>query len=454
MCDGRKDKSHKHIDEPFKPQPNQQPSPFSGYQPPPAPMGYEIPKYAEFEVGKSGLAVEPKKSAVHEDALPAMPSWEGATVIRSTTTDHKDEGMELGHLTPDGQNIPLMSGAAGAHSPGATSPSTESSAYFGGRGAQGQNGYMQGQPGGNMPYGPAGMNRNGSPAMMNGRGGPGMNGRGGMNGPGMNGAGMNGRGMNGPGYGAQNNGVNTAMGGPSRDQYGQPISPQGYNNQRPGFPPAAGYRGPPQRQYSNDPNSPYARGQPQPQRQYSNNSEAPYPNGGPQRQFSGNNGFPLPGPQRQYSSDGYRPSQDMHRPPASPSSPLNNSGGFDFNLGSGTPVYEMPSQPQSQANFEVPDHSNYAPSTAAPSYATRAPQQQQRQYSPSSPSHEFHYDQQRSYSPEPQEVHEMPSSELLPSRPDGGPAYPGYKPYSPAPQEAARNTPPPPNALMPGRPNY
>lgn len=482
------------MDDPFRPQPAPfEPSPYTGYQAP-KPMGFEAPKYAQFETGKNGLAVDPPKSIVSEDALPPMPSWEGASSKRILTEDQKEQGMEMGNLTPDGQKMPLMSGGVGGARSPATSPINDTGGnYFGGRGAP--NGYMQGTPTGNLPYGPGGISRQGSPAMMNGRGGmggpgmnsPGMNGPGmngprmngpgmngpGMNSPGMNGPGMNGPGMNGPGMGAGFGGPGRGMpmgGGPPRGQFNQPPGPQGYNAQRPGFPPAAGYRGPPQRQYSNDAGG---RNGPPPQRQYSNDSGAPYPPNGPQRQFSGNNGFPPPGPQRQYSNDSgapygqngpqrsltgnggfqppppqrqysndsFRPSEDMHRPPVTPSSPINNTGGFDFNLGGAS----------NQPRFEPPDHSDYAPSTTAPpSYASRAPPQQ-RQFSP--PPQELHHNPERSYSP-PQEIHEMPTPISTASRPGGTSAYPGYKPYSPAPMEGARSTPPPPSALMPGRPNY
>lgn len=256
--------------------------------------------------------------------------------------------------------------------------------------------------------------------------------------------------------------VGGTMGGPPRGQFNSSAGPQGFNYQRPGFPSATGYRGPPQRQYSDNSSSPYDRGpQPQrqysndsgarlplngPQRQYSNDSGAPYPRGGPQRQYSGNVGFPRAGPQRLDSTDSYRPSQDIHRPPVSPSSPLNNSGGFDFTGDSTHARYELPAQ---RSFGQDGAQTDYAPSTSAPpSYATRAP-----------PPNDFHYQDsdhhQRSFSPV-QEVHEMPvPNEPVATKPDGGIAYPGYKPYSPAPMEAARNTPPPPpSSLIPGRSNY
>jgi len=68
----------------------------------------EPPKYAQFETGPTGHAVEPK--TVNDDALPPMPSWETAAKKRVLTDE--PESVEMGELDPaTGQNVPLISGA-------------------------------------------------------------------------------------------------------------------------------------------------------------------------------------------------------------------------------------------------------------------------------------------------------------------------------------------------------
>jgi hypothetical protein len=125
----------KHLDDPYMPPPRQ------GYQTP-APMMTgaafggkpEPPQYAQFEVGKSGLAVDPKVPGLSEDALPPMPSWETATKKHVLTEEEKN-AVELGELDPaTGQKVPLMTGAAAAGTSMPPSPVNGHSPY----GAPGQ----------------------------------------------------------------------------------------------------------------------------------------------------------------------------------------------------------------------------------------------------------------------------------------------------------------------------
>lgn len=83
---------------------------------------FEPPQYADFDVSKKGGA------QVHEDALPAMPSWEGAGQKKVLV---EGEEVEMDQLKrPDAtaaagsatsmQNVPLMTGASAV--PGPVSP--------------------------------------------------------------------------------------------------------------------------------------------------------------------------------------------------------------------------------------------------------------------------------------------------------------------------------------------
>jgi hypothetical protein len=70
------------------------PTPYSGYQPTPNPMAYRSgPSTATFDVS-SGI--------VHEDSLPAMPSWDTAQTrrIEDHTPEKRMDDVEMGHLPP------------------------------------------------------------------------------------------------------------------------------------------------------------------------------------------------------------------------------------------------------------------------------------------------------------------------------------------------------------------
>ena len=267
-CDGKRNKPHKYTDK--------NASPFSQQYASPAmmtPASGGPPQYAQFEVGKNGLAVT---KPVSEDALPPMPSWDTASKKHVLAEDEKNN-VEMGDLDPaTGQNVPLMTGANAAS---IAPPSPHE---------------------GTSPIGP--------------RPGQGVNGNGYMGIPNRspnNGGGY--RGTPGPGYGPPSPG---GMSGPPR--HGSPAQFQndGFTNQAVG-----GGRPPMQNQYSNNPAQRFP---PQPQRQYSNtttSSRPPYS----ERNYSDNsfNSNFSRGPQR---------GPMISPPPARMPSPGGVSG-FDFGPG-------------------------------------------------------------------------------------------------------------------------
>lgn len=100
------------------------------------------PQYAQFEVGKNGLAVTP--TPLSEDALPPMPSWETAQKRRVVDETAKDD-VELGELNPStGQKVPLMSAGAAPGSSMPPSPVNDvnGAAYNTQTGQGTQNGYI------------------------------------------------------------------------------------------------------------------------------------------------------------------------------------------------------------------------------------------------------------------------------------------------------------------------
>lgn len=222
-------KSHKYLDDPYN-------NPSEGYKAPPPMMGGALasgpPQYAQFEVGKNGLAIDPS-SKLNEDALPPMPSWETAAK-KHVVSEEERNAVELGELDPvTGQKVPLMAGgvAHGISTP--TSPANEgrASPYHQLPGQGNGNGYMNGA----QPY------------SQNHDANYDQNGNGYRDGPGQA--------MGGQGYGPSS----------PRDPYG---NDRAFNNT-----PVGGYgRPPPQRQFSNDSYRQYPPQRPMPQQQYSDNS--------------------------------------------------------------------------------------------------------------------------------------------------------------------------------------
>lgn len=283
-------KPHKYKDDPFSYPP---PLDQGGYRAPPPMMGGalppEPPQYAQFEVGKNGLAVDP--TPLNEDALPPMPSWDNAARKHIPTEAEKD-AVELGELNPaTGQHIPLMAGGVGSGTSGPPSPAhdlTRSPYNAQGQGSSYSDIPINDQYGQKNAY-----NQNGR-----GYGGQGMGGRGyGPTSP----QGMDGMGR---GYGLQS----------PQDPYGNGI------NEPNGVYVGAYARQQPLRQNTDDSNRAYP---PQPQRQYSNDSSYPLNQG---RGYA----------EQSYQSDDYQQYGAPRGPPsrgpgrmASP--PVNNNSGFDFN---------------------------------------------------------------------------------------------------------------------------
>ena len=316
-CDGKKNKPMKHLDDPFGQAPRNQ-----GYQAPAPMMGGGLrpdspPRFAQFEVGKNGFAVE-KPAPLNEDALPPMPSWDDASKKHVMTEEEKN-AVELGELDPTtGQKIPLMNGAA------VTAP----------------------------------------PSPLNG---PAHNPYGAQPGQAVSGGYM---GVAGDSY-AQNNQSQI-----SYDSYGQgqgqgqrqmdnPYAQDQYANAEYAN---AGYgrpqRGQPERQYSNSSRGQYPPSQPI--RQYSNDSRPSQP-----RQYTDNS----------YQSDSAYsdPYQQPRGPSRGPTIPrmnspaLNNNSGFDFD-GSGAAVAggqggygQQRPAPQQQQSYNTYKTAN--------SYRSQSPQQ-------------------------------------------------------------------------------
>lgn len=314
----------KHLDEPG---PFGQPGYNQGYKAPEPMMGGALPvaakagppQYAQFEVGKNGLYVDPTPTPLSEDALPPMPSWDNAVKKHVLEEDEKN-GVELGELDPTtGQHIPLMTGGATGISPTIDS---RGPSPFGARSGPGVGGtgytdvaedhYDQNQ----AAYNSNGRGYAGSPML-----GPGMGPRR-MGTPQMRGSPAPGQGLRRPGFGpnppqdlyGQNDGFDAALvAGPS---YGRP---------------------PPQRQFSNEQ---YGNGQytnrpfpAQPSRQYSSDSQQPLAH---TRQYSDGPGYP---------QDNFQPERVNRL--ASP--PLQNNSGFDFG---GQQVYQSrPSPPPQQMSY-------------------------------------------------------------------------------------------------------
>ncbi|KAJ9139092.1 Fibroin-3 related protein [Pleurostoma richardsiae] len=400
-CDPPRGKRHKYLDEPYIP-PNQgyraeAPMTAGAIAPTRAPVAtaaaVEPPQYAEFDVSKKG----------GEDALPEMPSWEGAGSKKVLLEEEAVEMDQLKKPENSAQAVPLMTGAT----PGAVSPVTPdsrspyghqggqaaASGYFGAGapatadpyGMQNQTAGVYGQSqnsfGTDQSYGvvPAGA----IPAMGQDRRSPQQYGNGGYGPPpmdqgyqgqqsqeyGNNAYGRNvagAPGMNqgyGPGPGRRSPGGPNMMGAAGYPGRGaQSPGPQGgaypaRTTQSPGPQGAAGYpsrvRQSPAPQGDYGFPAPYTdRRSPAPQqgdfagagRNYNNNNGRPYPP--PQGSRAA---YPRGQPERQYSADSSSSSRPLAAPrrqqsydqaPASPSS-LQNSGGFDFNSGFSRPqAYE------------------------------------------------------------------------------------------------------------------
>ncbi|KAH8814839.1 hypothetical protein F5884DRAFT_851351 [Xylogone sp. PMI_703] len=455
LCDGKKNKPMKHLDDPF----NRPPASHQGYAaPPPMPSPFASspfansptaagiggrpapPQYAQFDVSKNA------SGGLSEDALPAMPSWEGANQKRISVREETKEGVELGELDhATGQKVPLIASAAPAGQSGPPSPARELGAPpFGGRPSPGPG------PNGNVGYrgvpadpyarrqnnmSPAGRGY-GGPPFPPGQGPPGSRGppgppgnRGFGPGPGPN----NGQGFNGNGFHAEL----PAPNGPPMDGPYMPPSPQDYHghdyHDDDGFgaAPGPGFGPGPQgnRPYPNDPNGP-RQFPPQPQRQYSDGSRSLT---GPGRQYPDQNQGQYP-PDQYLNSNGPGPGP---MPPQNRGSPgpngrpgqgprLNsptNAGGFDFGENaSSRPYYPQRSPPPQQPlPFPPPasQRSSPRPQQARSPPPDQAPQGGGRP-GPRSP----------------------PPGQMPFDGPQGGPQQGGRSDYNRSPINASRSPPP------------
>jgi hypothetical protein len=383
----------KHLDEPG---PFGQPAYNQGYQAPEPMMGGALPvaakagppQYAQFEVGKNGLFVDPTPTPLSEDALPPMPSWDSAAKRHVLAEDEKN-GVELGELDPTtGQHIPLMTGGAAGVSPiiDSRGPSPFGARPGPGVGGTGYTGVAEDHYDQNQAaYNGNGRGYGGSPVL-----GPGMGPRR-MGTPQMRGSPAPGQqDMRRPGFGP-----NTPQSYNSQGRGYEVKSPQELYGQHDGFdaaPLAGGYgRPPPQRQFSND--------------QYENDqyNNRPFP-AQPSRQYSSDSRQPLA---RQYSDGPGYPQDNFQQPRVNrlASPPLQNNSGFDFG-GQQQEYQSRPTPPPGQfsrlspppqqmsyesSNRPGPGRGNegYFSNNNAPNYATRTP-------------------------------------------PPEEPSYPGYKPYQPS----------------------
>ncbi|KAI6717343.1 hypothetical protein JHW43_000246 [Diplocarpon mali] len=439
-CAGKKDKPMRHLDSTS----NVTPGAHHGYQAPAPMMGGalsasgqtagtymkvvptrpEPPQYAQFEVGKNGLYVEPKTAALHEDALPPMPSWDAAA--KKHVEDEKD-AVELRNLDPaTAPNASLIAGAAATGTTAPPSPDIgRGQSPFGARPGQGtgKNGYT----------GIAGENygQNQSTHNVNGRHGspaPGQGGRLGAHGAYRGGTPLGydrDRGQGQAQYG------NTTPGDYNQSRAYDPQSQSNYAQDEP----EAGYGSrQPQRQYSNG--------------QYSNNSRPP-----PSRPYTGDSTRSMASGRqlgdRSYGSDNFQ----QNAPPRGPSRGPGPYGGFQNGPPRGpsrgpgpNDAYNNglaprgpsrgPGGPMRTASPPWNNISGFDPAGGVPpsSRPTPPPQQYQNRSPPPQQNYGRHAPQdiEPGYSEDVSTAASTYSSRMSP--PPAEHAYPGYKPYTPVNQ--------------------
>ncbi|KAH8884518.1 hypothetical protein GQ53DRAFT_396153 [Thozetella sp. PMI_491] len=348
-------------------------SPAFSPAPAPVPGRSEPPQYAEFDMSKKG--------GHNEDSLPAMPSWEGSS---SKKVALEEEAVEMNNLKkPDasGQNVPLMTGNAtpGPASPGFIPPGfTPEGRSPPNRSPYGLNQDPYAQPGQGHGQNEHGYHQNGgyeggySQSQQSLGVDQGYMMAGGQMGPGRRSP----RGYNDGGYGQQDR----ELGPPGRqgsfDQYGRPRqgSYDDYNQPRNGYGPNPGMgagpgarRSPRPVQPNGFPQDPRARASPgPPQGDQGYNNARPY---GPGRNYSSESTRPLvrPPPQRQYSRD---------VPP--PGSPLQNTGGFDFNSGYSRPNTGHDNREPTLPQIDPSPASQQQPQQGYPGYKPYQPNNQQQ----------------------------------------------------------------------------
>ncbi|ESZ91624.1 hypothetical protein SBOR_7986 [Sclerotinia borealis F-4128] len=402
----------------------------------------EPPKYAQFEVGKNGFAVDPSKT-LSEDALPPMPTWDNASKVHVNDDEKHGMGMELGELDPvTGQKMPLMTGGVANSHPNSPAIGQGESPY--GRQGQGiNNGFMKAQDpynqnqnnlvGNGRGFGSGGLPNAGMandpligyrgtppPTQLEGigyRGAPGPAsamaigeaGMGYRGTPPPGGRGYRGTPSPGPGM---NRGPGQFRGGPS------PAPSRGYGGspRNQDFKPAMPQEFPSNGGFNDAPVSGYGQAEPI-------HDNRPYPSQ-PSRQFSNDSSRPL-NPGRSYTNNtdqSYQPYQSdnstnvgTYPPPRMPSRGPGPNG----------PNRMMSPGPQNE-NYGGLQQRGFNNRSPAP--------QQQSMYGPG----QDDYDQgtQRNMTrgpPQQQETSAYPGYKPYTPEPEK-PAYPGYKPYTPAPR--------------------
>jgi hypothetical protein len=318
------------------------------------------PQYAEFDVSK-------KNGGGHEDALPAMPSWDNANTKKVLL----DEPVEMDNLKKpeNDQAVPLMTG--GTSGPVSPLAAPDTKGIYGQPGQSSSSGYLANGSQYTDPYAGTEQGYNNYNATGYGQSSSSLNvdqygavGAAGAVGPGRRSPRQD---YNG-GYG-QGQGQNQA--------YSQARSPQDYDGYsqaaQQGYGLGPGRRSPQRTLTGSTAVGSYANEQPR-------RSPAPQADYGyDQRQNGASNGnygrqYP-PAPQRQYSSDSTRPLRPRPGPERqydngeeSPSI-LNNSG-FDFNSGYARPQQynynrrpgePQQSQPQGRGAGGYPGYRPYQP---------------------------------------------------------------------------------------------
>ncbi|TDZ27145.1 hypothetical protein C8035_v012021 [Colletotrichum spinosum] len=370
-CDPPKGTPHKHLDEPYAPTnqgyKSQAPmgAPVAPFLQQPAHSAYSTapsaaatpapPQYAEFEVNKS------RSNPADADALPAMPSWEGAGSKKVAIEEEVElEQMKKPAASPNAPNAPLMAPNAMSHP---NSPMPGDRSVFGQQSQAGSSGYFangnvatdpyavngQGYNNYDNGYGQSssslGVDQYGAAAVAGAAGGMAMgqgrrtphqgynNGYGPQRGQthpaprqeldaGFNGYEQSGYGIGQPPRNGPSPAARSFTAPPPRN--GPSPAPAGYRRS-PG--PPNDYRGSPAppNDYRRSPAPPNDYGYDQ-QDQYANDNYSRQQYGGASRQYSSESTRPLAQPQRSFTVD---------NPPLSPD--LQNSGGFDFQSGFSRP---------------------------------------------------------------------------------------------------------------------
>lgn len=330
-----------------------------------SPRVAEPPQYAEFDASKKG--------GDHEDALPAMPSWENSNSKKVLVEGEEVELDQLkkpaadGAATDNGQHMPLMTGAATTPGPASPIRTPDHTTPYGPPGhPAASGGYLAAAGASGDPYAADGYGHAFDGQGYNHNDGYGQRTPplGADQGYGMPGAAMvagrhSPHDYNDGGYGQDRGQAGAYPGHGEFDAQARENPYDDYNQHaNQGFGVGPGRRSPP-------------RGNPGMQDPgYGNARRSPAPRGDFGRNGGYNNGA-YPGPRQQRSSPG--PNRALRQPPQRqysqdvPPSPttLQNNAGFDFNSGySRRPSPGAPSRQQSPQPAAYPGYRAYQPSQA------------------------------------------------------------------------------------------